>query len=93
MGCPGRLLGASEESVTLILCSRWIFGLGSRNALGTLLRIAEHVSIGCADDAPAAGPAAEQIALTDVDPGDAVLSCQHAGTSRAFSASSVRSTS
>jgi hypothetical protein len=28
-----------------------------------------------------------------VDPGDAVLPCQHAGTSRAFSASLVRSTS
>ena len=68
---------------------RPIFGLGSRDALGARLRIVEHVGIAGPDDAPAACPAAEQIALSHLDPGDPSTQVSTPAHSNTFSASAT----
>ena len=63
----------------LVQSSRPIFGLGSCDALEALLRVAEDIGVGGADDAPAARDAAEQVALAHLDRGDPMTPGQYAG--------------
>jgi hypothetical protein len=73
----------------LIPCSGPISGLGCREAGERSLRVAEDVGVAGPDDAPAGRHAAEQVELTHLDPGDAVLPGQHPGHSSTFSASAT----
>jgi hypothetical protein len=78
MGCQGRspALVEKEESLDSVFPSGF---RTEKLARRPGARVAEDVGVGRADDAPAARPAAEQIALAHLNAGDAVLPGQHAG--------------